>query len=197
MIVGLTGPTGAGKSLVASMLREWQGVEIIDCDELSRRVASKGNRCLVDLAVEFSPLIIDKNGNLNRRKLANIVFSDKEKLKRLDSIIFPYILEEARLDILKAQQEGAKLIVLDAPTLFESGADALCDKIVVVTASDTTRLQRIMRRDKITPDEAARRMGSQHTDDFFAEHSDYIVSNSGDTVELRLAVLELLNALGL
>ncbi|MEG0754591.1 MAG: dephospho-CoA kinase [Angelakisella sp.] len=197
MIVGLTGPTGAGKSLVASMLREWQGVEIIDCDQLSRRVASKGNRCLVDLAVEFSPLIIDKNGDLNRRKLAQIVFNDQKKLERLNAIIFPYILEEAELDILKAQQAGAKLIVLDAPTLFESGADALCDKIVVITADDTTRLGRIMKRDKITADEAARRMGSQHTDEYFASHADYIVSNSGDTVELRLAVLELLNALGL
>lgn len=197
MVVGLTGPTGAGKSLVASMLREWQGVEIINCDQLSRRVASKGNRCLVDLAVEFSPLIIDKDGNLNRRKLAKIVFEDREKLARLDAIIFPYILEEANGDILKAEQTGAQLIVLDAPTLFESGADALCDKIVVITADDTLRLGRIMKRDKITPEQAARRMGSQHTNEFFAGHADYIISNSGDTVELRLAVLELLNALGL
>ncbi|MEG1687959.1 MAG: dephospho-CoA kinase, partial [Angelakisella sp.] len=63
MVVGLTGPSGAGKTLVCDMLREWQGVEVIDCDQLSRRVASKGNRCLVDLAVEFSPLIIDSSGN--------------------------------------------------------------------------------------------------------------------------------------
>ncbi|MEG2074402.1 MAG: dephospho-CoA kinase, partial [Angelakisella sp.] len=145
----------------------------------------------------FSPLIIDKDGNLNRRKLAQIVFRDGEKLERLNSIIFPYILEEAAQDIQKAKQAGAKLIVLDAPTLFESGADSFCDKIVVVSADDTTRLGRIMKRDKISPDEAARRMGSQHTDEFFASHADYIISNSGDSVELRLAVLELLNALGL
>lgn len=122
MIVGPTGPTGSGKSTVCRMLQEWQGVEIIDCDQLSRRVASKGNRCLVDLAVEFSPLIIDSQGELNRRRLAEIVFSDKEKLKTLNRIIFPYIVEEAELDIMRARERGAKLIFLDAPTLFESGA---------------------------------------------------------------------------
>ena len=197
MVVGLTGPTGAGKTLVSEMLREWQGVTVIDCDQLSRRVASKGNRCLVDLAVEFSPLIIDSSGNLNRKRLAAIVFSDREKLAALNRIIFPYIVEEAEMDIIKAKEAGAKVIVLDAPTLFESGADRLCDKIVVVTAEPTLRLNRIMRRDGINPEEAALRMSSQHTDEFFAQHADYIISNSGDKVELRLTVLELLNAFGL
>ncbi len=197
MIVGLTGPTGSGKSTVCQMLREWQGVEIIDCDQLSRRVASKGNRCLVDLAVEFSPLIIDSQGELNRRRLAEIVFSDKEKLKTLNRIIFPYIVEEAELDIMRARERGAKLIFLDAPTLFESGADKLCEKIVVVTADPEIRLRRIIDRDHISAELAVRRMSSQHTDEFFADRADYLIKNNNDTVELRLAVLELLNDLGL
>lgn len=197
MVVGLTGPTGAGKTLVSDMLREWQGVTVIDCDQLSRRVASKGNRCLVDLAVEFSPLIIDSHGNLNRKRLADIVFADKAKLEALNRIIFPYIVEEAEQDIIKAKEAGAKVVVLDAPTLFESGANRLCEKIVVVTAEPTRRLQRIMRRDGLTADQAAMRMGSQRSDEFFANHADYVISNGGDKVELRLAVLELLNALGM
>lgn len=197
MVVGLTGPTGSGKSLVCSMLGEWQGVSIIDCDQLARRVASKGNRCLVDLAVEFSPLIIDSHGELNRKRLAELVFGDHKKLKKLNEIIFPYIVEEAEMDILKAKEQGAKVVVLDAPTLFESGADALCEKIVVVTADQNLRMERIVRRDNLTAQQAAMRMGSQHSDEFFAEKADYFISNSGDKVELRLAVLELLNALGL
>ena len=197
MILGLTGQTGVGKSLVCSMLREWQGVEIIDCDIIARRVAQKGNRCLVDLAVEFSPLIIDSDGNLNRKKLAGIVFTDKAKLKRLNEIMFPYILEEVEKDIAIAQKKGAKVIVLDAPTLFESGADKLCDKILVVTADDDVRLRRIMQRDKLTPIQAVNRMKSQHSEKFFKDHADYIINNNGEKVELRLEVLELLNKIGL
>lgn len=197
MVVGLTGQTGAGKSTVSAMIKDWPNLTIIDCDALSRRVAKKGNRCLLDLAVEFSPLIIDSEGNLNRRKLAQVVFRDKAKLKRLNEIIFPYIVEEAEKEIADAKARGVRVIILDAPTLFESGADRLCDKIVVITAKDTIRLARILERDNITPDEAAARMGSQLSEQFFIEHADFVIDNTGDKVELRLAVLELLNELGL
>ena len=197
MIVGLTGPTGAGKSKVSAMLAERSGVVIIDCDELSRRVAQKGNLCLVDLAVEFSPKIIDSTGSLNRRKLGDIVFNDKEKLKKLNEIIFPYICIEAAKDIKKAQADNAKLIILDAPTLFDSKTDALCDKIVVVLADDGTRLKRVMQRDGLGADKVIQRMSNQCDDKFFREHADYVIENDGDTAELRLGVLELLNALGL
>ena len=197
MIIGLTGPTGAGKSLVSAMLSEWQGVVIIDCDQLSRRVAQKGNTCLVDLAVEFSPSIIDATGNLNRKKLGDIVFNNKDKLKKLNEIIFPYIYEEAKEDIKRAKAENARLIVLDAPTLFDSGANNLCDKIVVVLADPYTRLNRVLSRDGVGADKIAQRMSSQADDKFFREHADYVIENDEDTVELRLAVLELLNALRL
>ncbi|MEG1688029.1 MAG: dephospho-CoA kinase, partial [Angelakisella sp.] len=84
-----------------------------------------------------------------------------------------------------------------APTLFESGADRLCQRIVVVTADSSVRLNRIMRRDSLSVEDAVLRMSSQHSDEFFASRADYLISNSGDKVELRLAVLELLNAFGL
>ena len=119
------------------------------------------------------------------------------KLKRLNEIIFPYIVEEAEKEIADAKARGVRVIILDAPTLFESGADRLCDKIVVITAKDTIRLARILERDNITPDEAAARMGSQLSEQFFIEHADFVIDNTGDKVELRLAVLELLNELGL
>ena len=98
---------------------------------------------------------------------------------------------------MRARERGAKLIFLDAPTLFESGADKLCEKIVVVTADPEIRLRRIIDRDHISAELAVRRMSSQHTDEFFADRADYLIKNNNDTVELRLAVLELLNDLGL
>ncbi len=197
MVIGLTGPTGAGKSSVSGILREWRGVVVIDADQVSREVVKKGKRCLVDLAVEFSPLIIDADGNLNRKKLAQVVFTDREKLRTLNRIIFPYIVEETEMAIMRARTEGARAIFLDAPTLYESGANALCDKVVAVISDSTRRLQRIIQRDGLTPQEAMNRMTSQHDDEFYTSRADYVIRNNDSMAELRLAVLELLNALGL
>ena len=197
MVIGLTGPTGAGKSSVSQILREWKGVVVIDADQISRQVVQKGKRCLVDLAVEFSPLIIDADGNLNRKKLAQVVFTNKEKLRTLNRIIFPYIVEETEMEIIKAREAGAKAVFLDAPTLYESGADALCDKVVAVISDSARRLQRIIKRDNMTPEEAMHRMNSQNKDEFYTSRADYVIRNNESMVELRLAVLELLNTLGL
>lgn len=197
LVIGLTGPTGAGKSQVCRLLEDWEKISVVDCDEVSRFVVRKGQRCLVDLAVEFSPMIIDPDGNLNRRRLARIVFNDREKLRRMEKIMYPYILEEVRDRIETRRRAGDRAVFLDAPTLYQSGADALCDKVVAVLAPEADRLLRIMERDGITLEEAGSRMASQPGDEFYEERADYILRNDGDRTTLRLEVLELQNKLGL
>lgn len=197
MVIGVTGPTGAGKSTVCDILRNWTGVSVIDCDQVARQVTEKGTLCLLDIAVEFSPSVISADGTLNRKKLGQLVFSDPEKLTRLNAIIFPYILERLREEIADAEKRGAKAIFLDAPTLFESGADALCEKILAVTSAPEKRLTRIMQRDSLSPQGAADRMASQPDADFYLARADYQIQNDDDTAALRLAVMELQNRLGL
>ena len=197
MVIGVTGPTGAGKSTVCDILRNWTGVSVIDCDQVARQVTGKGTLCLLDIAVEFSPSVISADGTLNRKKLGQLVFSDPEKLTRLNAIIFPYILERLREEIADAEKRGAKAIFLDAPTLFESGADALCEKILAVTSAPEKRLTRIMQRDSLSPQGAADRMASQPDADFYLARADYQIQNDDDTAALRLAVMELQNRLGL
>lgn len=197
MVIGVTGPTGAGKSTVCNILRNWTGVSVIDCDRVARQVTEKGTLCLLDIAVEFSPSVISADGTLNRKKLGQLVFSDPEKLTRLNAIIFPYILERLREEIADAEKRGAKAIFLDAPTLFESGADALCEKILAVTSAPEKRLTRIMQRDSLSPQGAADRMASQPDADFYLARADYQIRNDDDTAALRLAVMELQNRLGL
>lgn len=197
MVIGVTGPTGAGKSTVCDILRNWTGVSVIDCDRVARQVTEKGTLCLLDIAVEFSPSVISADGTLNRKKLGQLVFSDPEKLTRLNAIIFPYILERLREEIADAEKRGAKAIFLDAPTLFESGADALCEKILAVTSAPEKRLTRIMQRDSLSPQGAADRMASQPDADFYLARADYQIQNDDDTAALRLAVMELQNRLGL
>jgi dephospho-CoA kinase len=194
-IVGLTGQTGAGKSLVSAMLTE-RGYRVIDCDAVARQVVEKGKECLLDLTIEFGTEILLPDGTLNRKKLGAIVFSDKQQQKRLGQITYPYIQEEILRLTERYRQSGEAVVFLDAPTLIESGTDAYCDKIVSVIAPPEERFLRIVRRDNLTAAEAERRMNAQQADDFYTSRSDFVIRNAGDMTTLRVTVMEMLAKIG-
>ena len=193
-VIGLTGQTGAGKSTVSKIISA-QGVEVIDCDLVSREVVANEKRCVADLALEFSISVLNIDGTLNRKKLGSIVFSDKEKLEKLNDIIFPYIREYLHDKIAELDKKGVNLVVLDAPTLFESGMDCECDSVVSVIAPETQRLNRIVIRDHLTEEEARNRSDSQHDDEFYTSRSQLVIVNDGDEHELHVKALELVCAL--
>lgn len=179
MVVGLTGQTGAGKTTVCRVFRE-NGFAVIDADMVSRYVVEKGKPCLAELADIFGEDILLENGELNRRKLGRMVFSDKSKLEILNSICCPYITSEILERIRAFADEDKKLILLDAPTLFESRADDFCEIIISVIARKENRLARIMERDGLSEEDALRRMESQHDEEFFVKHSEFIIKNNKD-----------------
>ncbi len=170
-VIGLTGQTGAGKSTVSTVMRE-KGIPVIDADLVAREVVETGKSCLVELALEFSAIILNADGSLNRRKLADIVFGNREKLDRLNQIIFAYIIEEIKERIGALDEAGHyRMVIIDAPTLFESGGDAICDEIISVIAPESHRLNRIVIRDRLTGEQAAKRMASQYPDSYYIERS--------------------------
>lgn len=195
MIIGLTGQTGAGKSTVCELLLG-RGYKIIDADEVARKVVEKGGQCLLDLAIEFTIEILNEDGSLNRKKLAEIAFPDRDKRMRLNEITHPYILAEIRGQADKLIANGAKFVFLDAPTLFESGGDVMCDKIVSVVAPKRIRLERIIRRDNLTEAQAKERIGAQHGDSFYSYRSDFTIRNESDISALRVLVMEMLEKIG-
>ncbi len=183
MVVGLTGQTGAGKSTVSRVFAE-NGFAVIDADRIARKVVEKGSSCLAEITDIFGGGILCSDGTLDRKALGAIVFTDKTKLETLDTIIYPYITGEILRLIGKYSEEGKKLILLDAPTLFESRSDDFCEIIISVLAEPEIRKKRIINRDSITDEQAQNRMNSQLDADFFITHSDYIIENNGslDTV---------------
>ncbi|MBQ2756829.1 MAG: dephospho-CoA kinase [Oscillospiraceae bacterium] len=189
-LIGLTGQTGAGKSTVCSLI-ENMGFIIIDADKVSREVVDTDINCLVDLVMKFSCGILNENGKLNRKRLASIVFSDPKQLVTLNKTIFPYITAriEKHIDEL-GQTNNNPVVVLDAPTLFESGIDMRCDYIVSVLAEKDIRIDRIIQRDGLSGKEAMQRVNAQHEDSFYTERSNHIIYNNGDHEELKQRTTE-------
>ena len=184
IVIGITGQTGAGKGTVAKILSK-NGIEYIDCDIVAREVVEVGSETLSKLCDAFSESILNADRSLNRAKLANVAFSSPQSVRLLNSITHPAIIDRITEMIAEFDEMGKKLIILDAPTLIESGAADLCDVIITVVADDDIRLSRIMKRDNIDIDAASRRMSAQPKADFYIEFSDYTVYNNGDIESLN------------
>ncbi len=186
-LVGLTGQSGAGKSTVSDIWRD-NGVGVIDCDMVARKVTEDNSDCNKELSKLF-PECFDERLHLDRRQMADIVFSDRQKLKKQNDIIFKYITKYIN-EILESYDKS--FIVLDAPTLFESGIYKRCKIIVSVLSDKKKRFERIINRDKISEDSVKLRFSSQQDDSFFINNSDIIITNNGDLSELEIKAIKAL-----
>ena len=180
-IIGLTGGSGTGKGTFAALLRE-KGAGWVDADAVYRTLCAENREMLAALDAAFGG-VLDQNGALDRPKLASIVFADPEKLKKLNAITLPYI-RAASLEEMRAQGD-CPFVLYDAPTLFEVGADDLCERIIGVLADTEVRVQRIMARDGLDETAARARIGAQPDADFYRARCDYIVENNGGLADLQ------------
>ena len=184
MIIGVTGPSGAGKSIVCQFAEKTFGFKVIDCDEYARRAVC--DQMLKELADCFGNDILNDDNTLNRRALAAAAFASKELTDKLNSITHPYITVLVERDI-----KEYKNVILDAPTLFESGLDARCDAIVAVLASKDLRTNRILSRDNLTESQLADRHKAAKPDEFYTDKTDKIIINNGNLQDLNVAAAEM------
>ncbi len=190
-IIGLTGPTGSGKSTVAKVWQE-MGATVLSADAYARAVVTTGSPVLRQIAEAFSADILTADGALDRAKLADIVFADPAKKQLLESITHPAICQRMQRDAEAAFAAGAAVVVFDSPLLFEAGQDAVCDKTVAVVSQAETRLARIMARDGLTYEQAAARMAAQPSEDFYRDRADTVIPNDGTADELAILAREVL-----
>jgi len=190
-IIGVTGGIGSGKSTVARILRDL-GAKIIDADKIAREVTTKGEPALDELVNYFGPEILDKDGELNRRHLADIVFNDKKKLEKLNEITHKYIIERIIDEVNKLKEEGKQdLVVLDVPIPVEHGFLDIVEEVWVVKADKETRIKRIMERNKVSFEEAERRIEAQKSEDEYLRIASKIIENNGTLEELENTVAKL------
>ena len=183
--LGLTGQSGAGKSYICKKL-EKHGFNIVDCDDVVKNIYDNDKILVKTLCDEFGDILT--NGKLDRKKLGNIVFNDKSKLEKLNSLVHPAVI--GRCESL------AKLpCVLDAPQLFEAKAQNKCFKTIAVLASEKTRIERITKRDNITVEEAKKRLSSQFSEDYFKSNCDFVIYNN-DEDDIDREIDDILHSLG-
>ena len=179
-LIGLTGQSGAGKSTAAELFEE-NGMTVINADALVAEIYESSPACLKSVAASFGGDIINPDGTLNRKLLARRAFESKDNTALLGAIVHPFVIAET-LKILKTL---SGTVVFDAPQLFESNMDAVCDVIVSVTADEGVRAGRIIERDGLTREQARERISAQHSEEFFRSHSDYILENNGNIARFK------------
>lgn len=189
-LIGLTGQSGAGKTTVAAVLAEC-GFSVINADALVRQLYEGESPCLKTLAAAFGADILNPDGSLNRPLLAKRAFASKENTALLGRLVHPFVTAELLLRL----RGKSGVVIYDAPQLFESGADAMCDCVVSVLAERDVRLARITARDGITEAAAQSRLDAQYGEEFFRAHSDIIIENNGDAAALTAAAQALANQL--
>ncbi len=182
-IIGVTGSSGAGKTKVCEYLEKKYKCEVIDADQIARELSKKGSMYLNSIIDNFGEDIVYKNGALNRKKLANIIYQDNEKREKLNQCTFDYIIKEIKEQINSSIEK--ELIVIDAPLLYESGLDSICDTVIAIIGNKEEQIERICKRDGITEKTASKRIEIQNDNEFFIERADIIIDNTGTIEELK------------
>ena len=188
-IIGLTGGSGAGKSVVAAEFQKL-GAGIVDADAIYRKLCDENLDMLSELENEFGDILtIDKK--LDRAKLANIVFSDKNKLKKLNEITICYIKKASDEKFKALKDKGIKIAIYDAPTLFQTGTNSMCNGVIGIIADRNIRIERIIKRDNISEKAAVARIDAQPDDKFYYDRCQYIIKNNVSHETLKNQVKQL------
>jgi dephospho-CoA kinase len=179
-VIGLTGGIGSGKSTIARVF-ETLGFPVFDADKEALYLYESDPTLLSEVVQTFGDDVLLSGGRLNRMALANIVFREEEALKKLNALVHPRVAR--RFEEWK-QQQHAKMVIREAAILFESGSDVGCDAVIVVTAPEELRVQRVMKRNGISESEVRARMARQWPESQLVERADAVIVNDDLTLVL-------------
>jgi len=192
--IGLTGGIGCGKSTISMIFRE-NSIPVIDADEISRKVLVNHPDILLEIRKSFGDEYFDENGGFLRRKMGNLIFSDKSRKVQYENIIMPHIFHDIFSEIKKYNDVGEEICIIDAPTLIENKLHTYMDKIIVVIASEEIQIERVMRRDNFSMVEAIIRINNQMSTKEKCKFADFIIDNSGNLQETRIKVMKVISKL--
>ena len=190
--IGITGTIGAGKSTVSILLRR-RGKPVFDCDQYSRILYQKTNPCYAKMVETFSEDILDEFGEIDRKKVAALVFNDEEKRKKLNILTHTPVVAAMKKFFENHEKDG--LVFAEVPLLVESGLSDYFDEVILVTCEDETAIQRMMEDRDYTREEAERRLRSQIPVEEQKKHATLVLDNNGTIKELDQKIARLLKDL--
>jgi len=182
-IIGLTGGIASGKSTVARTLREL-GATVIDADEIAHSVIEPGKPAWEDIVKKFGSHILKPDQTIDREKLGAIVFNDPELLQELNQITHPRVAEQLKHIITTMHIEQSHAILfLEVPLLYETHLERICDEVWVVWVDEETQIQRLMKRDNLSREDAIKRIDAQMSLDEKARRADVVIDNRSSLEE--------------
>ena len=186
-VIGLTGGIACGKSTASAYLKEL-GACIVDTDGISRTTTKKGGKGYDAVLSHFGRDLLMENGEIDRRKLGGIVFSDEKKRQELNALIHPIVIEESKAQMKAAEEAGYTVCILDVPLLFESGMETLCDETWLVYVPREEQIRRINERDGLDEKAAAARIDSQMPLEEKMKRADRAIDTSGTIEETQVRI---------
>lgn len=192
MVIGITGSSGAGKSTICNILKKECKVKIINADKIAKKLSRKGTRYISDIIKKFGRDIVDEEGELRRKRLAEIIYTDPVKREELNSCTFKYIKKEIEKQV-KKEEDTENTVIIDAPLLFECDLNGLCDFIIGVIANRDLKIERIVARDNIDYENAEKRLDAQASDEFYIEKCNEIIENNNDMISVEKKVEQIID----
>ncbi len=184
-IIGITGNSGSGKSTISKLISKNYEAKIIDADKIAKEMTKNNGEYLQAIRQAFGNDVI-KNNELDRKKLADIVFLNRTEKEKLDGLTFEYVVEEIKKELEANQNLDYQYIILDVPLLFESKLDKLCDYTIGVIAPKTEKIKRICKRDKLSKEKALQRLNSQPNDEFFTKNCNTVINNENKEETIKM-----------
>lgn len=195
IVLGLTGGIATGKSTVAQMFKD-ENIPLIDSDKISRDVLKVGNEGYDEVIKMFKhDNILLTNNEINRKRLARVIFSNHQKREKLNKIVHPKVKQIVLSEIDKHKQLGTPIVVVDVPLLFESDFNEIVDKIIVVFTEKDLQIERLIDRDKITEEYAQMKIDAQMPLDEKISKADFVIDNSKSILQTKRDFIEVLKHL--
>ncbi len=191
-VLGITGGVGSGKSEVLRCLKEEYGAVITELDETARILQKKGTVCFEKIVSIFGIEVIGSDGELDRKKLAEVVFGSKEKLKQLNEIVHPEVKCWVREDIRQKREKGIRLYVIEAALLLEAGYEEICDEIWYIYTRENIRRERLKESRRYSDERIDRMIASQYSEEVFRSRCSHVIDNSGAFEDTRKQIGEIL-----